>query len=45
MRLHNDWLNEAVRNTQCGEDLREEYDNSCSFDIDELACDILDEEL
>lgn len=44
MRLHNDWLSEAINNTQCGEDLREEYDN-CSFDIDELACDILDEEL
>lgn len=44
MKLHSDWLNEAIRNTQCGENLSEEY-NGSSFDIDEIAADILDEEI
>lgn len=44
MRLHSDWLHEAVKNTACGENLREEYQD-IDFDIiSELACDELDDE-
>lgn len=43
MKLHSNWLTEAISNTQIGENLSEEL-CSVDFDTDEIAADILHDE-